>query len=231
MRMKSKLIAALVAAGSIIGASSAAYAVPYHNGLTLTVGPVKYTFTSCTIPTHTGVVTPGACSTLSVTPDTAGGTDGFTLSGLISAIGSASKIEIDLNYTATMLVKGKAIDKVTMTQTGSVSALAHMSDTITTMGGAFEADLLTSGLAPITSKSLAKFVKTLKFAQVIDVTGGSKACGKKTCPVAEQMSIIHVLPHVGNHRNLPEPASLALVGAAIAGAARFGRRRRASQAA
>src|SRR5215469_14035957 len=122
MRMHSKILAAMVIAGSVIGASSAAYAVPYHNGLTLTVGPVKYTFTSCTIVTHTGVVTPTSCTSLSVAKDTAGGADGFSLTGLISATGLSSKIEIDLNYTTTMLVGDKAIDKVTMTQVGSASA-------------------------------------------------------------------------------------------------------------
>jgi hypothetical protein len=208
-------LAAVAALGALLGACDAAQAVPLTNGLTLTVGTIQYTFNSCSV-TGAGTFTPTACSALQVAADTQGGADGFSLSGLIAAVGPASHVEVDLSYTAVNLDPLTAIDSITMSQTGSVSALANMDDSVRSQTNTLEADLLTSGVSPVVTDPVAQFLKTLKFTQKIDVAGSSKPCvvnGKKTtCNVTNQISFIQILPHVARHHRHPEPATVAVFG-------------------
>lgn len=228
MGIRGKIFAVLTAAGALIGATSAAQAIPLAVGDTLTVGTIKYTFTGCSV-TGSGTFSPSLCSALSLNADTSGGASGFSISGLISAVGPSSHVELDLSYTAVDLSSSTAIDKITMEQTGSASSLASMDDSVHSLTNTLEADLMTSGVSPVVTDPVAQFLKTLQFTHKIDVTGSSKPCvvgGKHTtCNVTNQISFIAILPHVGTHQRRPEPATLAMFGVGLIATSWFAARR------
>lgn len=228
MGIRSSVFAAVTAVGALIGASGAAQAIPLAVGDTFTVGTIKYTIDSCSV-NGVGTFTPHACSSLQVAPDTAGGASGLSITGLISAIGAASHLEIDIGFTAVDLNPATAIGSITMSQTGTVSALASMDDTVRSTSNTLEANLMTSGVSPITTDPVAQFLKTLKFTHKIDVAGSTKPCMKgkvkTTCDVANQISFIQILPHVGRHHRHPEPATLAMFGVGLLATSWFAARR------
>src|SRR5262249_38894683 len=131
---------------------------------------------------------------------------GFSMNGGIAAVGGASSETITLKYTAEVLDPTLGISDMHLSQTGTASAGASMSDTYTS-GGNPEGALSTTGLAPVASAN------ALGIASLFDVTSIIAVLGTSQITVLEQFYSEDTKG--GGEGGVPEPASIAFFGGAL----------------
>ena len=219
-RFLGSMIAALVFGAGVMGMARDARAVPLPpegvpltNGLTFTVEDKQFTIDSCVV-TAIGVVGITACNQLTVTALVEGGLLGFALNGAIASIFGGQN-DVSIHYHVDVLDPNFAISDAHLDMAGGASGtgVAQVDEVLTDALHNPLAHLHATAADPSDDAVFAPVTTVFVAKDILTITG------------VDGVAQISIVDQLFSQTHVPEPATMAVLGAGLFGMGLLRRRR------